>query len=156
MLGSEQPALRCALGRKQSYSQAMKRTLLTMFAMLLVASTACGDEERHTTPPTSEAASGSEPATPETHDEQTGPSPWGNSLPDDDVDDSQCSGASSAGPTCAANSDCGICHDGSACGRAANREEIERLGAQCRIPDAAECEYAVVRCCSGHCQVTPS
>jgi hypothetical protein len=118
-------------------------TRALMLALVLV-STACSDDERPTT-------TGSEQPS-----DLAGPSPWGNSVADDDVDESQCGSPSSLGPTCAVNSDCGICHDGSNCGRAANREEIERLGAQCRIPDAAECEYAVVRCCHGRCRVTPS
>ncbi len=85
----------------------------------------------------------------------TGSSPWSHSVPDEDTDPQACTNTTHPpGPPCEQNSDCGICHDGSSCGRAANREEIERLGSQCCQEDAAECEPFVVRCCSGHCRIT--
>ena len=109
-------------------------------------------EEPSAGPATPEATAPADPAPPSC---DTGPSPWGNSVPDDDIRPDSCAQTAHAvGPPCETNSDCGICHDGSDCGRAANREEIERLGGECCQPDAAECEYAVVRCCAGHCQVT--
>lgn len=54
---------------------------------------------------------------------------------------------------CSADADCRICHDGSNCGIPANLETLRRRGAECTREDAAECEYAAVRCCRGHCRV---
>lgn len=77
--------------------------------------------------------------------------PWGNSAPDDDVNDACEDTAHTPGPECNVNSDCGICHNGSQCGHVANRSEIETRGAECRQEDSAECHSFRVRCCSGHC-----
>lgn len=55
--------------------------------------------------------------------------------------------------TCEQDSDCRICHDGSSCGVPVNTDELVRRGADCQREDAAQCEYAAVRCCDGHCQV---
>jgi len=88
--------------------------------------------------------------------EDEGVSPWGNSVADDDLSPDACAAAGTApGPSCRTNSECGICHDGSACGRVANREEIERLGPACRERDSAACELAMSRCCEGTCRITP-
>lgn len=85
----------------------------------------------------------------------TASSPWSYGVADDDIDDEQCAGTTHRpGPPCTAHSDCGVCHDGSSCGRPANRAEIERLGAECCREDAAECEPFAVRCCDGHCRFT--
>lgn len=135
-------------------------------ALLLIACSGAGAPTTEEQPtegqpraPTTEATAPTTPTTPDdTTDEPScddGPSPWGNSLPDDDINEVACGQTAHApGPPCETNSDCGICHDGSDCGRPANREEIERLGGQCCQQDAAQCEYAVVRCCAGHCRIT--
>ena len=162
----------------------MRKTQLCSFALLCAlapASIGCSGQPSADDPPPSSSASGpsagsasdapgagdepeSSGATADSIDDGAGSpdevdegvSPWGNSVPDDDQSPDGCAAAGSGpGPTCSSNTDCGICHDGSNCGRVANREEIERLGAACRHRDAAECEYALSRCCDGVCRITP-
>ncbi|MFK7987787.1 MAG: hypothetical protein AB8I08_17350 [Sandaracinaceae bacterium] len=64
-------------------------------------------------------------------------------------------GTGSGGPACEEDADCRICHDGSDCGIPVNVTQLEERGAMCQHHDAAECEYAAVRCCAGGCRVTP-
>lgn len=55
---------------------------------------------------------------------------------------------------CSSDDDCTVCHDGSNCGTVVNLDEYERRGDACRLADAAECEYAVPRCCGGRCVIS--
>jgi hypothetical protein len=55
---------------------------------------------------------------------------------------------------CAADADCTVCHDGSACGIPLRVDEAQRRGEACRKPDAGECECATVACCDGRCVVS--
>lgn len=131
-------------------------------ALWLVACSGASAPATEEQPTPEEPTTSEEPTVQPTPDDTTddpscddGPSPWGNSVPDDDIREDSCAQTAHApGPPCETNSDCGICHDGSNCGRPANREEIERLGGECCQQDAAQCEYAVVRCCAGHCRIT--
>jgi hypothetical protein len=57
-------------------------------------------------------------------------------------------------PACTRDADCGLCHDGSACGTVRRSDEIAQLGDACRRPDAALCECGTVHCCDQRCVLT--
>jgi hypothetical protein len=69
--------------------------------------------------------------------------------------DESCGGGTSRGPACEFDSDCAICHDGSSCGTLSTLKKVIDKGEACMIPDAAECEEAMPRCCGGHCTLRP-
>ncbi len=52
---------------------------------------------------------------------------------------------------CEFDTDCLVCHDGSACGRIVDRATFEKAGPDCLLPDSSECEYTRPRCCEGFC-----
>ncbi len=83
------------------------------------------------------------------------PPPYGYDALSDAEHEDVCShtGEPPSADACSADADCRICHDGSSCGIPANLETLRRRGAECTREDAAECEYAAVRCCRGHCRV---
>ena len=62
---------------------------------------------------------------------------------------------SSPGSQCRYDSDCAICHDGSNCGSVITRDLLIERGADCQLPDAAECESYRARCCGGRCRPRP-
>jgi len=66
-----------------------------------------------------------------------------------------CGGRTGDGTQCSADTDCAICHDGSACGTVMTRQEMLSRGEACEMEDSAECEYARVRCCGGICRLRP-
>jgi hypothetical protein len=80
--------------------------------------------------------------------------PVGNAALADQQHDAAC--ANSAEPssvdTCAADSNCRLCHDGSACGTATSVATFRARGAECARPDVGNCESLMVRCCEGHCR----
>jgi len=55
--------------------------------------------------------------------------------------------------TCEFDTDCIICHDGSACGVVVDRATYAARGDACKKEDAADCEYSRPRCCDGRCVV---
>ncbi len=55
---------------------------------------------------------------------------------------------------CSRDSECGVCHDGSACGTILRTDEILRRSAACQKKDSAECELMGVHCCNGRCVET--
>jgi hypothetical protein len=59
-----------------------------------------------------------------------------------------------ASPACTWDSECALCHDGSACGVVLRSDEVARRGDACNQRDAAMCECASVHCCAGHCVST--
>ena len=52
---------------------------------------------------------------------------------------------------CEFDTDCVVCHDGSACGRIVNQTTYEEQGASCLLADSHECEDSQPRCCEGSC-----
>lgn len=52
---------------------------------------------------------------------------------------------------CSYDSDCDVCHDGSACGVPMSLVEIDARGEACERRDAADCEPTTPRCCDGRC-----
>ena len=52
---------------------------------------------------------------------------------------------------CEFDTDCVVCHDGSACGSIMDRTRAEKLGDDCERDDSAQCEMSRPRCCDGHC-----
>lgn len=67
-----------------------------------------------------------------------------------------CGGRTGDGTQCSADTDCSVCHDGSACGTIMTREEKLSRGEACEMQDSAECEYFRVRCCGGNCRAAPN
>jgi len=141
----------------------MNRSLCAAsFVLVLMA---CGASEEEAAEPAATSAESTEvtEATGET-DEATDPASFGDDwepppydyeeLPPEEHD--QVCGHTAHRPSdheCSEDSDCRICHDGSNCGTPVNLEELRRRGAGCQQEDAAECEYAAVRCCEGRCRV---
>ena len=56
---------------------------------------------------------------------------------------------------CQFDSDCAVCHDGSACGTIRSLDEVLLEGVDCELPDSAECEMSAPRCCNERCVRAP-